>query len=105
MALSHLEAKMQNMVGLNINEAMLLCTLSDSDHLLAGEIAEKLGLSRSNASKVLASLERKSFICRQCCQHDSRCQIFTITRQGAQVLKQLENCQLQLPEELSFVNL
>ena len=38
---------------------MLLCLLSESENpMLAGEIAEEMGLTRSNASKVIASLEQ-----------------------------------------------
>ena len=46
------ENQLQQSLGLNMNEAMLLCLLSDGENLLSGEIAEQLGLTRSNASKV-----------------------------------------------------
>ena len=48
------ECGLQEQIGLNINEAMLLCLLSESENpMLAGEIAEEMGLTRSNTSKVI----------------------------------------------------
>ena len=46
------ECGLQEQIGLNINEAMLLCLLSESEKpMLAGEIAEEMSLTRSNTSK------------------------------------------------------
>ena len=46
------ECGLQEQIGLNINEAMLLCLLSESENpMLAGEIAEEMGLTRSNTSR------------------------------------------------------
>lgn len=59
-AIGSFETDMLKTVGLNLNEAMLLCLLSDGSLILAGEIAEKLALTRSNASKVIAALEKQS---------------------------------------------
>ena len=43
------EGSLQRQLGLNINETMLLCLLSEHDGpMLAGEIADKMGLTRSN---------------------------------------------------------
>lgn len=94
------ENQLEQLVGLNINEAMLLCLLSDEVTRLAGEIAEQLGLTRSNASKVIASLEKQSLIRRQACKEDSRCQRFHITKKGREVLERIHCGDLQMPQEL-----
>jgi len=99
-AIIDIEKQLEHLVDLNINEAMLLCLLSDGDTRLSGEIADQLGLTRSNASKVIASLEKRSLIRRQACKEDSRCQRFHITKKGTEVLEQVHCDNIKLPEEL-----
>lgn len=99
------ENQLEQLVGLNINEAMLLCLLSDEVTRLAGEIAEQLGLTRSNASKVIASLEKQSLIRRQACKEDSRCQRFHITKKGREVLERIHCGDLQMPPELAALGI
>lgn len=83
-AIGAFELKLEDAFGMNINEVMLLCVLSECESLLSGEIADELNLTRSNASKVIASLEKKGYIRRKACEHDSRCQRFHITRKRGQ---------------------
>ena len=72
------ESDLQQRVGLNLNEAALLCLLSEQPNpMLAGEIADEMGMTRSNASKVIAALERDSLIRRRACSEDGRCQRFS----------------------------
>ena len=52
------EASLQQELGLNINEAMLLCLIADKAHISSGEIANEMNLTPSNTSKVIASLAR-----------------------------------------------
>ncbi len=99
-AITHFELQLQRATGLNINEAMLLCLLSDGETRLAGRIADELGLTRSNASKVIASLERHGLILRQTCQEDSRCQLFHIGPRGLEKLERIHCDDLQMPPEL-----
>ena len=47
-AIGNFETEMQRAVGLNLNEAMLLCLLSDGSMILAGDIAEKLALETNS---------------------------------------------------------
>ena len=98
--IAQFEASLQQELGLNINEAMLLCLLSDGETRLAGRIADELGLTRSNASKVIASLERHGLILRQTCQEDSRCQLFHIGPRGLEKLERIHCDDLQMPPEL-----
>lgn len=99
-AIISFENEMQQRLGLNLNEAMLLCLLADGETMLSGEIAEQLGLSRSNASKVIASLERQSLLRRQACKEDSRCQRFHITKKGLDALNHLQCDSIEMPAEL-----
>lgn len=92
-----LEGELQRVAGLNLNEAMLLCLLSGGEVLLSGDIAEKLGLSRSNASKLICSLERRGLIRRQACPEDSRCQRFRITRRGQESLELMHEEDMDVP--------
>ena len=52
-AITALEQEMQKLHGININEGMLLCLLSENKSLTSGEIAEALGLTCSNTSKII----------------------------------------------------
>ena len=56
-AIAAFEAQVEASLGVNINAMMLLCLLSEKENLSAGEIADEMGLTRSNASKVIASRE------------------------------------------------
>lgn len=97
------EKQLEEAVGLNLNEAMLLCLLSDGEKRLSGEIAEELGLTRSNASKVIASLENMALIKRLTCKEDSRCQMFVITRKGTETIGHIHCDSLQMPAELEML--
>ena len=81
-AVIEFERALENTFNININELMLLCMLANKESLLAGEIASEMGLTRSNASKVIAALERKGYLERHTCKHDSRCQRCRITESG-----------------------
>lgn len=99
--ISAFEAHLQQQIGLNINEAMLLCLLSEHEKpMLAGEIAEALGLTKSNTSKVIAVLEQGGFIKRRACSNDGRCQRFRITKSGMAKLEQLHCDSIAVPDEL-----
>ena len=66
-AIAAFETEFQKQLGLNINEAMLLCIVSEKENISSGEIAEEMELSNSNASKVIASLEKSGYINRKLC--------------------------------------
>ena len=98
-AIGNFETEMQKAVGLNLNEAMLLCLLSDGSMRLAGDIAEEMSLTRSNASKVIAVLEKAKLILRETCSEDSRCQKFHISDNGRKKIEEMK-CKLTMPEEI-----
>lgn len=97
------ENQLQQAIGLNMNETMLLCLLADGETFLSGEIAEQLGLSRSNASKVIASLEKKMLVWRETCKEDSRCQRFHITQKGCELLNKMHCDSIAIPESLELL--
>lgn len=98
--ISEFELQLQKAFGLNFNEAMLLCVLSEKEKMLSGEIADELQLSRSNASKVIASLEKEAYIRRNVCPHDSRCMSFHLTKKGRELIDRIHCSQFSLSEEL-----
>ena len=85
---------------LNLNEAMLLCTLSARSSQTAGEVAEALGLTNSNASKVIASAEALKLIKRQMCKDDKRRMRFSLTALGEERLARLQADDIEVPEIL-----
>ena len=71
-AIAEFEAQFEQAYGLSLNEGMLLCTLLSRGKLSSSEVAEALGLSASNASKVIRSVESKELIVRQVGREDKR---------------------------------
>ena len=61
-AIIRFENELDKQFGLNINEGMLLCLLQDAEPMLAKDIADKMNLTKSNTSKVIASLEKRQYI-------------------------------------------
>lgn len=72
-----------------LNEGMLLCSLKEGKHT-SGEIADKLGLSNSNTSKVIKSVEGKGFIERIPGKEDKRQMYFIITEKGLSKLSEIK---------------
>lgn len=99
-AIGAFEIKLEKNFQLNINEVMLLSILLEHDSLLSGELADELGISRSNASKVIVSLEKKQLISRETCKKDTRCQRFSITEEGRERMSHI-NCEsFAVPDNL-----
>lgn len=97
-AITALENDMEKAFGLNINEAMLLCLLSETDDPSSSEIASQMGLSHSNTSKVIGSLEKKGYIKRRLCKDDKRSMRFSLTKAGRDQLEKVNCQQVQMPE-------
>jgi DNA-binding MarR family transcriptional regulator len=99
-AIGAFEFELNRLLGININEAMLLCMLSEKANLTAGEIAEGMCLSKSNSSKVVASLLKRGYVRRVLCKEDGRSCRFHLTPAGEELLQRVHGDQVQLPEEL-----
>lgn len=98
------ETRMVEKYGLCLNEGMLLCTLSNAKRpLSSGEIAEMLGLTTSNASKVIASVERKGLIERSLGNADKRHMYFKLTGAGHGKLRAVTYGTVDLPDQLRAI--
>lgn len=89
-AISALERRFERLYDLNINEVMLLCTLRESGCMTSSELAEQLDLTPSNASKVIASVERLGFVSRTRCKQDKRQMYFSLTATGGERLAAMQ---------------
>jgi DNA-binding MarR family transcriptional regulator len=96
-AITELENRMEAAYGLNLNEAMLLCNLSDKVSMTAGEVGECLGLTQSNASKVIRSLEKKKLLKRSLDKNDKRIMHFQLSKAGEEKLNGLDCQSITLP--------
>ncbi len=94
------EQQFEKQFGISLNEGMVLCSLTKAKQLTSGELGEKLGLTPSNMSKVIASVERKGFVERSLGQEDKRQMYFTLTDQGRQRIASIGCCKLAWPEIL-----
>jgi DNA-binding MarR family transcriptional regulator len=95
----------QKRYNLGLNEGMLLCTVnkSKSKQCSSGEIASLLGLTFSNASKVIASVEKKGLLKRILGNNDKRQMYFILTKKGDELLMSMQNCELDVPELLKII--
>lgn len=73
-----------------LNEGMLLCTLC-TEMYSSSELATKLGLTNSNASKVIRSVEDKGFIERRLGKEDKRQMYFVLSSTGKKKLNEIKD--------------
>lgn len=99
-AIAEFEVQFMRLYALSLNEGMLLCTLLDRPELTSGEIAEALGLSASNTSKVIRSVEDKKLIIRLIGKEDKRQMYFSLTPAGKNRISDIKNAAFELPELL-----
>lgn len=83
--------------GLNINEAMAICSLCDKI-LSASEIAAFIGMSSSHCSKTIGSIEKKGLICRKMGENDKRQMHFSLSEMGKDKLDKLKSVEMEIPE-------
>lgn len=102
-AIAEFEIRFEKVHHLCLNEGMLLCCLSKKRRLSSGEIAEQLGLTNSNTSKVIRAVEEKGYIERNLGDSDRRQMYFSLTKEGKAVLKEMECCHIEIPELLKSV--
>ncbi len=102
-AITVFEAAFEKEHNLCMNEGMLLCTLGKNENLSSGEIAEALGLTTSNTSKVIRVVENKQLIERVLGTVDKRQMYFTLTEKGRQTLSEIECENIELPSLLQDI--
>ena len=71
-----IEAQFDKKYGVCLNEAMVLCSLKNEGKLYSGTIAKLLGLTPSNASKVISMTERHGLVKRGLCRDDTTTMCF-----------------------------
>lgn len=99
-AIIALEMQMEKMHHLSLNEAMLLCSLTETEKLSSGEIAERLRLTYSNTSKVIRSVEEKGLVKRISGSEDKRQMYFSLTKKGKQALSVINCDDFDMPAPL-----
>ena len=102
-AIAEFEVQFTQMYDLSLNEGMLLCTLLNTPKLPSSEIAEALGLSASNTSKVIRSVEGKKLITRLIGKEDKRQMRFSLTTEGKNRISDIKNATFELSELLQQV--
>jgi len=100
-AVAAFEHLFEKKYGICLNEGMALCSLHKASPLSSGEIGKLLGLSLSNTSKVIASLEKKGFIKRVLGAKDKRRMYFSLTAAGKKLISAVRSEELELPELLN----
>lgn len=102
-AIGEFEARFEKAYDLGLNEGMLLCCLTRMERLSSGEIAEQLGLTNSNTSKVIKFLENKGFVRRIMGDNDKRQMYFSLTPAGRAKIAEVEGGDIEIPELLKNV--
>ena len=101
-AIAEFESAFEKKHDLCLNEGMLLCTLADiPEGVCSGDIAEKMGLTQSNASKVIRSVEGKGLITRKIDGEDKRKMRFRLTVAGHKKLEGLSCGDIEMPDVLA----
>lgn len=99
-AVHQFEAAFEKRYGICLNEGMALCSLSKKERICPGELGELLGLTPSNTSKVLRSVESKGFVNRELCCKDRRQMYYSLTPAGRELLASVHCQQIETPEIL-----
>ena len=102
-AIAEFEVQFTQMYDLSLNEGKLLCTLLNTPKLTSSKIAEALGLSASNTSKVIRSVEEKKLITRLIGKEDKRQMRFFLTTEGKNRISDIKNATFELPGLLQQV--
>lgn len=89
--------------GICLNEGMLLCSLHQSKRLSSGELGELLGLTPSNTSKVITSVEEKRLITRILGTTDKRQMYFALTEKGREKIASICCEEVEIPEFLNEI--
>ena len=100
-AIAEFEVKFMQEFDLSLNEG--LCTLLNTPKLTSSEIAEALGLSASNTSKVIRSVEDKKLIARLVGKTDKRQMHFALTPEGKSRITVIKNSTPEIPALLQEI--
>lgn len=99
-AVYQFELQFEKLYGISLNEGMALCSLSKTPSLSSGELGELLGLSSSNTSKVICSVEKKGYVERVVGTKDKRNMYFSLTDSGRDILRSIGDGTIEVPPTL-----
>lgn len=103
-ALSSFETAFEEVYGLSLNEAMVLCALQEyGREMTSTAIAKKTEMSPSHTSKVIRTLEEKKLINRSLSKEDKRLMFFNLTPPGLERLEELNLDKVKIPKLLEPV--
>ncbi len=102
-AVYQFELQFEKLYGISLNEGMALCSLSKTVSLSSGELGELLGLSSSNTSKVICSVEKKGYVERVVGTKDKRNMYFSLTDSGRDILKNIGDGTIEVPQTLEML--
>ncbi|MGL5319086.1 MAG: MarR family transcriptional regulator [Bacteroidales bacterium] len=97
-AVYQFELNFEKLYGICLNEGMLLCSLMKHERLSSGEIGDMLGLSSSNTSKVIKSVEKKELIERIMGVEDKRQMYFVLTQRGRELMMEIKCSDIEVPD-------
>lgn len=96
-AVMRFEETFETHFGISLNEGMALCTLSEREKMCSGELGEALGLTASNTSKVLRTVETKGLVTREMCCKDRRQIFYSLTERGREHLAAIHAAEVETP--------
>lgn len=77
-------------VGLTDFRALALVSHASDKELRVNDLAQRVGLSQSSATRLVSRLETKGFVRRDLCQDDGRGVYAVITQQGEKLLDEVQ---------------
>ena len=100
--IAEFEHRFVDTYGLDMNQGMLLCSLSNCEHemLSSGSLAETLGLTCSNTSKLIRALEEQGYIERVLGKEDKRQMYFRLSSKGRSKVNTIHCEEIEIPENL-----
>lgn len=97
------ETEFEKKHGICLNEGMALCSLMDTDKLSSGELSDRLGLTCSNTSKVIKSIEKKGYVERVLGDVDKRQMYFILTPKGKELISAIHCTDIEIPALLNDI--
>ncbi len=96
------ENDLREISDLSVNEAMILCSLREKNST-SGDLAAELSLSPGRMSRILDSLEHKTYIVRSFGLNDRRVINVAITEKGEDCMEKLRASELREPEFVKYI--
>ena len=98
-SLALLETRLSETYGLALNEAMGLCSIGE-ETVMAGVVVERTGLSASQASNMIRSVEEKGLLVRTLGEKDKRQMYFALTDKAKEKLEDIRKHGIEIPDLL-----